>query len=56
MPLLEELPCWVFLPIAHCRGHPELVLEAQLGQEEGPPLTMGCGAAYTSDPSPPSGQ
>lgn len=37
MPLLEELPCWVFLSIAHCRGHLQLVLEAQLGQEEAPP-------------------
>ena len=40
-----------FLSSAHYRGHPQLVLEAQLGQEEGPPLTTGYGAAYTTDPS-----
>ena len=52
MPLLEELPCWVFLSIACYRGHPQLVLEARLGQEEGPPLTTGYGAAYTTTPPP----
>lgn len=49
MPLLEELPCWVFLSIVHCRGHLQLVLEAQLGQEEGPSLTTRYGATYTTD-------